>query len=57
MVFTDHAYAFTLVGGSQELIKAIIHNEHLEAVEVELATRITPNSDQINIKDNQTETT
>ncbi len=55
-VFTDPDYAFTLVGGSQELIDAILGNEHLEAVAVELATRITPNSDQINIKDDQMET-
>jgi len=55
-VFTDFDYAFTLVGGSQEIIDSILNNEHLEAVAVEPATRITPNSDQINIKDDQTET-
>ena len=55
-VFTDPDYAFTLVGGSQELIDAILSNEYLEAIAVELATRITPNSDQINIKDDQPET-
>jgi hypothetical protein len=55
-VFTDPDYAFTLVGGSQELIDAILADTVLEAVAVELATPITPNSDQINIKDDQTET-
>jgi hypothetical protein len=56
-VFTDPGYVFTLVGGSQELIDSILKSEHLEAVTVELTTRITPNSDDINIQDDQTEKT
>ena len=56
-VFTDPDYTFTLVGGPQALIDSILKSEHLEAVAVELTTRITPNSDDINIKDDQTETT
>mgnify|MGYP006919323504 CR=1 FL=1 len=48
-VFTDPDYTFTIVGGPQELIDAIMVNPGLEAVAVQLSTRITPNSDQVNI--------
>ena len=56
-VFTDPDYAFTIVGGSRGLIDSILGDAILEAVEVELTTRITPNSDDINVQANQTETT
>ena len=56
-VFTDPDYTFTIAGGPQELIDAILEDPLLEAVAVQLSTRITPNSDQINIQDDQMETT
>ncbi len=56
-VFTDPEYTFTIVGGSQELIDSILADPTLEAVQVDLTTRITPNSDDINIQDDQTEKT
>ncbi len=56
-VFTDPQYTFTIVGGTQALIESILAEPILEAVRVELKTRITPNSDDINIQDDKTETT
>ena len=56
-VFTDPQYTFTIVGGTQALIDSILAEPILEAVRVELKTRITPNSDDINIQDDKTETT
>jgi len=56
-VFTDPQYTFTIVGGPQALIDSILADSALEAVRVELKTRITPNSDDINIQDDKTETT
>ena len=56
-VFTDHDYTFTIVGGPQELIDTIMEDPVLEGVVVQLTTRVTPNSDEINIRDDQMETT
>ena len=56
-VFTDPQYTFTIVGGPQALIDSILADSALEAVRVELKSRITPNSDDINIQEDKTETT